>query len=137
MVESTAPNSCAAFGIPNTTDEGSSWAKVAAPARRSSSSPRAPSRPMPVRSAAAALAPAARATDVKSTSIDGAKEFTLEVRASRGDQQDPGHQHISGAGLARPEAGEPAQPFGERGGEPGRHVLCHQDGGRNGGQGPP
>jgi len=61
----------ASLGIPKITEVASSWAMVLAPARRISNSPLAPSVPMPVMITPMALGPAARATELKSTSTDG------------------------------------------------------------------
>ena len=61
----------ASLGMPKTTHVASSCAIVCAPARLISSSPSAPSSPMPVRITPTALAPAASATERNSTSTLG------------------------------------------------------------------
>ena len=70
-VFSTPPRLIASLGMPNTTQLSSSCATVCAPALRISSSPAAPSSPMPVMITPSALAPAHLATERNSTSTDG------------------------------------------------------------------
>ncbi len=70
-MSATAPSAMAAFGIPNTTEDASSCAMVAAPRRFISRSPAAPSAPIPVKRTPTPLLPAAAATDSKSTSTLG------------------------------------------------------------------
>src|SRR5258708_3752644 len=67
---STAPQAIASFGMPNTTQLSSSWARVAAPSLRISSSPLAPSSPIPVMMMPSALRPPYCAADRNSTSAE-------------------------------------------------------------------
>jgi len=62
--------------MPHTTELGSSCTRVAAPAWRSSSRPRAPSSPMPVSRAAMVAAPALAASERNNTSTLGRCRFT-------------------------------------------------------------
>ncbi len=68
---STAPRAMASRGMPNTTQDASSWASVCAPASFISSRPCAPSSPIPVMRTPIAPAPAACAAERKSTSTLG------------------------------------------------------------------
>ncbi len=68
---SAAPRAIASFGMPNTTDVVSSCATVSAPICFISSSPCAPSSPMPVMMMPTPLAPTLCAADRNSTSTDG------------------------------------------------------------------
>lgn len=66
-----APSLMASLGMPKTTQEASSWAKVLAPASSISRKPRAPSSPIPVMMMPVALPPANLATERNSTSTEG------------------------------------------------------------------
>ena len=68
---STAPSACAAAGMPQTTQVGSSWPIVRPPWSRIFRSPIAPSRPMPVSSTPMASAPQVVAALVNAASTPG------------------------------------------------------------------
>ena len=67
----STPRSMAAFGIPNTAEDSSSWAIASPPARRTAAAPRAPSLPIPVSTTATPVRPAVAAMLSSSTSPDG------------------------------------------------------------------
>ena len=145
---SSAPRSAAALGIPKTAELASSCAIVSPPARRTSPSPSAPSRPMPVSTTATPSAPALVAMLRSRTSADGrcgpASPRVVERRAGRapssdqmralGRDPDPGRAVGPGAASRTVSGTWSSSQSREAVGEAARDVLHDEDRDREAGR---
>src|ERR1700694_60172 len=91
----------AAFAMPYTADDASSWTIVRPPLRRISSSPAAPSAPIPVNSTPIPADPACSATERKGRRAgcgaegDGGVRGEPKVEAARGQVDGTRQQHLA------------------------------------------